>query len=739
LPASGYLLRETADGWSDLEHAALPVEEGSPMMPGRPEPVLGLAVSANGESILGVGGQTGTFESSTEPKVTEYETAAALRFPATDALDPDQTAPIVPPTGRATIAVAGQAACAAPCADQAADDLAPDTLLSSALATVRERTTADPGEVRAFLYTGGRLESEVGASGYESELNRLASLFAGADPLPVLTAPSTDLLAAGGSLFSTAFSGFGPTAGGTPYYAFRSEPPGGPPLAVMVLDLSTGALGSAQEAWLRKELAAARSAGLTAVAVGNASPGITLPDPPAGVEPPAQVQDPAALASILIEGGAVAYFFDYPGANVIGALPAGGRAILAIGTGTLGYGKPGTGAEDWLGSSAFLLVEVESASATGQGAGVLVRAIPNIASLTLHGSTGPRLAAGEAENFEALGRLPAGGIRVDRAEGASVFSGPEPYVTFPFPSRSRSCTGANCPFAVPFEYAFTSSDPEVGDFVSPGSGLNSEGRRSTDQHSGFFCAKSPGTTTVSITAGGLSYSEPIVVTEGERGEGCRLPEPAPPLEAVPAPVETHTSEPAPTEPASPPPHHVAKPQGGLTPSPAPTHPAPTQVSQAPLPPAPVAPSVPGAPAPPPVNPVASPYPPPGVQPAPPTGVSPAAQPVPQGAAQPTVQVVTAPTPGFVPAPGVAPGEVADREAAIQRQHLAVRVRPGPATVAAGRGSSFSAGSGTTPLVGVIGAAALFALAGGIGVGLARRDRRAYATTSAARTPSRSLS
>jgi hypothetical protein len=104
-----------------------------------------------------------------------------------------------------------------------------------------------------------------------------------------------------------------------------------------------------------------------------------------------------------------------------------------------------------------------------------------------------------------------------------------------------------------------------------------------------------------------------------------------------------------------------------------------------------------------------------------------------------VQVVTAPTPGFVPAPGVAPGEVADREAAIQRQHLAVRVRPGPATVAAGRGSSFSAGSGTTPLVGVIGAAALFALAGGIGVGLARRDRRAYATTSAARTPSRSLS
>jgi hypothetical protein len=725
IPASGYLLHETADGWSDIEHDAFPVAEGSPAMPERPEPVLGLAVSPDGKSMLGVGGQTGTFDSSTEPKVTEYETAAALQLPATAAVDPDQAVPIPLASGGATVAVGGQAACAASCADQAADGLAPDTSLSRALGKVGELAAADPGNPAAFLYTGGRLESEAGAPGYELELTRLASLFSTAAPLQLLTAPSADLVAGGDSLFTTAFSGFGPTAGATSYYSFRPEPAAGPALAVIVLDLSTGELGSVQEAWLRKELAAAKSEDVTAVAVGNASPGLTLPDPPTGVEPPAQIKDPAALASILVEGGAAAYFFDYPGADMLGTIGTGvgTPGILAIGTGTLGYGKPGAGAGagDWLGSSAFLLAEVKPASASaGPGGVVFVRAVPNIESLTMHGRVGPRLAAGQAENFEALGRLPAGGVRVDQAEGGAVFSGPEPYVTLPFPSQSLACEGANCQFQVPFEYTFSSSDPEVGDFVVPGGESSPGGRRLTDPRSGFFCARSPGTTTVAVTAAGLSYSELIEVTAGEDGEACRVPEPAP-RPTAPAPV-LETSDPVPVQAPTPPSHPAPTHSGGAAPSPAPTHPAPTKnpPSHAAHPPAAAGTPAPVGPAPQAVNPVVSPHPPPGVEPAPPTGISPASQPVTQGAPQPGVQpvgqVANAPAPGVAPAPGTAPGQVHEEEAAIQQQHQAVRVQAGP-------------GSGSVPAAELLlGPAILLALAAGVGVSAgAQGRRRAYAS------------
>ena len=333
--------------------------------------------------------------------------------------------------------------------------------------------------------------------------------------------------------------------------------------------------------------------------------------------------------------------------------------------------------------------------------------------------------------WEPVKQLPKNPSLIDQAEGKSVFSGPEPYVTFPFSSLSGACDGSNCPLGVSPEYAFASSNPEVGDFVSPQGGLNPEGRRPTDPRSGFFCAKSPGATTISITAGGLSYSEPIVVTEGESGEGCRLPEPAPPRVFAPAAVETHASEPAPTEPASPPPHQAPTPGAGVTPSPAPTHPAPNPTPQAPPTVAPAGTSVPTSTAPPAVSPVVSPHPPPGVQPAPPTGVSsqPVPQPSPQPGTQPVGEIANAPAPAAAPAPGFAPGQAAEGEAAIQRQHLAVAAPRGARPAGTVAAAMSSAGSWDPPLVGVMGAVALLALAGGVSVGLARRDRRAYAAES----------
>jgi len=741
IPASGYLLRETDGGWRDVENEALPVRSGAADLPRRPEPVQALVVGDEGSRWLAVGGKSGDFTGEVGEGASEYETAAALRFPPEGAVVPDQEAPVATPSPSpaAALVAGGGAACAAPCANQAEGGMGPDALLAGALA----RTTH--GEVEGtlplpFVYSGGRLESGVGEPGCERELRRLAAIFGASGRGGILTAASPDLSFLGPASFAAAFAGYGPAATGPAYYSYRAVIPGGRTARIVVLDLSSGALGSEQEAWLRTELADASAAGEPSVAVGDASLGFELPDPPAAVGGPAMATDGEAIAAILVEGGAAAYFYDYPGAIVASQLTVGAKTIPAIGSGALGYGRPAAGAEDWLGSSATVEAQVHLAGESEGRTAVTVAAIPNIAGLMLYTHAGPRLAAGDAVMFEALGRVPAGGIRVDEVNGAPSFSGPEPYVRMPFPSASLNCGGANCQFQVPLEYSFASSDPQVGDFVMPGGERNSEGRLPSNPRSAFFCAKSPGTTTVSVSAGGLSYSEPVEVTEGESGESCRPPVPLLNAQGTPVvePPSVDPAEPPPPATHRPVPHPHPTPGQAPTPTPALAHSPPaTQVPPAHQSPPPA--PTPGTPIPQALSPVVSPHPPPGVEPAPPTGVSP--QPAVQPSPLPVGQIANAPAPGVAPAPGLVPSQAGEDEAAIQRQHLAVRAPRAAAPVRGGAmalarstasgsggalGGSTASGSDTAPLAGAMGIVALLALAGAAGISVARRDRGAYA-------------
>src|SRR6202007_848362 len=79
------------------------------------------------------------------------------------------------------------------------------------------------------------------------------------------------------------------------------------------------------------------------------------------------------------------------------------------------------------------------------------------------------------------------------------------------------------------EYTFTSSNPEVGQFVEPNLAaaenahavqLGPNGKPIADTESGLFCAYNPGTTVVTISAGGLSSSEPVTVQPGSVREPC---------------------------------------------------------------------------------------------------------------------------------------------------------------------------------------------------------------------------
>lgn len=727
-PASGYLLQETATGWRDVEHEAWAVQSGSTELPRRPQPVQGLVVNSDGSRWLGVGGNSGEFSGEVAEGGSEYETAAALRYPPEGIPEPDQVSPVAAPAPAPGTAfmVGGGAACAGPCADQAEGTPGPDALLAGALArTMRgefEETLPLP-----FIYTGGRLEAGAGGPGYGRELARLAAIFGASGREPIMATPSPDLTVPDPSVFADAFEGFGPKAGGPAYYAYSVVAPGSRKLRIIVLDLSSGELGPEQKAWLRTELAEAAAVEEESVAVGDASLGFQLPDPTA--TPPALARDGEEVAAILVEGGAAAYFYDYPDANVVSPVTVGLVTIPAIGTGTLGYGQA-AGQQDWLGTSST--VEVRLQAADRSIFMVEAHAIPNITDLTLYTEDGPRLAVGEGALFRALGRVPAGGIRIDEANGAKTFAGPEPYVVMPFPSVSSWCVGPNCNNAVPLEYGYYSSDPQVGDFFGPGDEPNSEGVFPGEPRSGVFCARSPGTTTITVTAGGLSYSEPVTVTAGDEGEGCRVPVPG----AAPTGVVEAPSSESP-ESASPPPpvvHHVTPqphPVPGSGPAPAPIHHSPVPEQPAPVPPAPTPTSTPSAPLPQVTGPVVSPHPPPGVQPAPPTGVS--SQPVPQTSAQPEAQAVTevanAPAPGVAPAPGMAPERAGQEEAAVQRSHLAVRFHHGAAVVTARHARSGS-GSGTVPLAGLLGAAALLALAGGAAVAaFGRRDRPAFESAS----------
>jgi hypothetical protein len=377
-------------------------------------------------------------------------------------------------------------------------------------------------------------------------------------------------------------------AGGPPYYSFLSSG-----ASVMVIVLDTPTLEATQEAWLQARLEeAADDDHVPAVVVGNEQP------------------SPALSAILLNErASASAYFFDDSGANVKTSVTYGSRPpIPAYGTGTLGYVQPPNERyeADSLGSSGFLLASVDTAarSASTNIAPVSAHVIPNIGQLALDATDGVLLRRSQVALFEALARRPPGGVSIKNGNNGNELAGPDPYDHIPF-----DCQGPNCAFEVPIEYTFSSSNPEVGNFVAhdPSSSdprqvlLNSKSepvldvpRRGPDgelieedghlvnekgeaiplDQSGLFCAFNPGTTTISITTGGLTYSEPVTVQGGSVEYPCgTVPLKNPPPLVQPTKVGVSVPPPAPASspPTNPLVQSIAPPP---PPSPVAVHPKP---------------------------------------------------------------------------------------------------------------------------------------------------------------------
>src|SRR5262249_60909648 len=110
IPATGYLLRETGEGWHDLEQQAYPMPPTPGVrvdLPAWPAAALALDVDASGNAGWAVGGQTGgQFLEGSGGR--EIQSAQALRLRSGGA-PPPRTAPRPPPPGEGTLSAGGDA------------------------------------------------------------------------------------------------------------------------------------------------------------------------------------------------------------------------------------------------------------------------------------------------------------------------------------------------------------------------------------------------------------------------------------------------------------------------------------------------------------------------------------------------------------------------------------------------------------------------------------------------------
>jgi hypothetical protein len=580
------VLRQTANGWSDEEHdlndaGEPPGEYTYYDTPYQPDPIAAVLVDPTGSQGWAVGGLV-------DNEYALLDTADVYRYPA------DGTAPVgagastVPTKAEsASFAIGGGAQCAAPCAARAQTKIGPDVWLSDAIVEAGEI----PG-LEAFVYTGPRLTTGETAGPptvpvpYTSEEQRYAALVGEHQKVPVYTVAShTDLDSAHSEgSFEEAFGGFGlgfaaecGSSEGCEGAYYAKETSAG--VRLLMLD-DSAEVDATQLEWLEGRLAEAKSAGKPAVVIGNAD-----------LETQIAAGDSAAneVARVLVDDGASAYFFDSPEQNVQVPLHYGSGSIPSFGSGTLGYvNHLAEEKGGFIGASGFLLAQVEVAkrNPATNVAPVTVELIPNVGELAMEAEQGTLLRRSEVAAFEGLARRPLAGNRAHNRAIKPAQPETSPYI--PIPSI---CTGTQCAEGIFPEYEFTSSDEAVGGFVERNTASteanavlqNSKGEPIREPHSksGLFCAYNAGTTAVTLSAGGHSFSLPVTVQAGSVRQPCgTVPANAVDASQTAAPVPPPAPAPAPAGPTpaagTTPPLPIPPPPAGVTvtaPTPAPPTPS----------------------------------------------------------------------------------------------------------------------------------------------------------------------
>ncbi|MFY9469604.1 MAG: hypothetical protein WAP37_05770, partial [Solirubrobacterales bacterium] len=568
MPSEGFLLRESAHGWTDEQGESFDAAGLRDLdKPAKPDPVLGLLVGEDGEGWL-VGGVIGTRDSQGTGRLDEtpparVQTASVSRYsqaPQAPGFGAATPTPIAQSLTTVNFMVGGHAACANPrCSSFANVGIAPDRQLPSALAITEQMSNQLNGP-RFFMYTGGRMP-DGGSPLTRAEASRYAELLGSRPGLPTYAAVSAADSAGGNPAnFRAAFAGFdapfgdGPadpsisprtTAGGQTrtHYSFDSRGTNGT-IRVIVIDNSRGSLRASdpyqvppvaatggQENWLRGELRAAKADRTAAIVVGSRDLNSTFRPSLNAANDSEDPDEAYRVASMMRDEGASAYFFERPEENRYYAIPADGspNPIPSFGTGTLGYRAEVSGTtttpDAYFGKTGMLLAQVDVAARDPRTnrAPVTVRMIPLIESLNLEAIDGTLLRRSTPALFSGLGRRPVAGDRWGPGDDPSP-SGSDPYTTYP----TEKCVVSACQSYVEPEYEFRSADPDIADFVAvdPVSNnlrkplLNQAGKAISSSRSGLLCAFNAGTTVVSVVSGGFTYSRQITVQPGTARQPC---------------------------------------------------------------------------------------------------------------------------------------------------------------------------------------------------------------------------
>ena len=534
----GELLRETESGWQDLSRSQYAGSAIGGDGAVKSDPVLAVATDPAGEHAWVAGGYDGT-EDAAHQGTTEvlsarpasWSTASIWRYDTTGNAQPPVRTSAAPSLsakpGVVSFAFFTSPMCKVQCS--AVPDAQPQVNLNAAAKQIAT-TAAQPGGP-AFAMLGGNavgpMEHENGAEP-AADFARLHELLAPLGGLPTFAAlghfdqpnetPWSEAFAEAPEPFGSgaAAAGITPVSSGSPtpnedvhrYYAFDANQ-NGATLRVITLDDTEGQLEGAattgQRHWLEEQLAQAQGQGLAVVVIA--------------ATPLQDLKEGESLAALLASSGVLAVFTTndrrVDERRLIPENPSPEAPQIPEYEGaSLGYQKPQNNGVKWY------LVSVNA-----QAREVHVAAIPVIASLTLKPLDGLSVARSLTLQFEAIGRRSPGtlatiaGKSEEPSEPGEPFPGYDNYVEIPAPSCGKT------PCVQP-SYTFTSSEPTIGDFVEPsGPGsplpkLSSSGHPIASSTSSLFCAYNAGTTTVSITAGLLSYSLPVTVKPGGFGSPC---------------------------------------------------------------------------------------------------------------------------------------------------------------------------------------------------------------------------
>ena len=576
-PTDAVVLRETADGWIDLDRASFQRSGGRDL----PEMTLNtraVLVDGGGSGLL-LGGVSDPSTSSVStdggPDVPTLAGVASARRLERGALAPvpreaSETAETPATPGAVRLAVGGHPACLDRCGGAGGQGYAPDMHLQSAVDRVRAMTAGGAGPA-ALLIGGGRASLggeplDPGGARRYRELTQAAGV-----PTYVLPGPG-DLPNGGAEAFASAFAsapapqGTGdaptgvdlltvtqPEGGGAGQarstFAFDVKAAAGT-VRVIAIDNAAGRLAGgpdgAQALWIRETMEQARRSGFPSIVVGS----MPLDDTQA-----AKPAEDAADEIALLAGRASAYVatagVDDPADRYFGGVLAqsevvapGVDAVLTLlQSSTLGYAPAHNFTRDSEDldegfrqtNAALLMIDV----AVG-------RLDPSTGVAPVNAMSEPLLR--DLEIDRDWREIPLGWA-IPLFVTASDTT-PRRFLVSPAPGEPlRPASSGNasgtlidlcrfflraCATVVPTNMAFASSDPRIARFVAvrPG-GRESNGDpvvvldasgQVVDDPRGFICPLALGTVDVTVTALGHRVTSPVRVIEVSSFDDGRHPD-----------------------------------------------------------------------------------------------------------------------------------------------------------------------------------------------------------------------